>query len=162
MQAYQASLLAEHKEPTQKEPQQGPWEHSQQLKSLELTWIREDEGLVRVDSFSPFPDEGLEGVFSLLKSHKDRSSISLLCRDWYNAERWTRTHCFNFEPIISLSKFFLTVDFDILTVGWCSLAWTVSLLMDPCIASSMESLKPSSYSNSEVARAPLQNHDFTS
>ncbi|KAF5935280.1 hypothetical protein HYC85_026409 [Camellia sinensis] len=61
-----------------------------------------------------------------------------------------RTH---YQPV----QIFLTVDFDILTVGWCSLAWTVSLLMGPCIASSMESLKPSSYSNSEVARAPLQN-----
>ncbi|GAV71283.1 F-box-like domain-containing protein/LRR_6 domain-containing protein [Cephalotus follicularis] len=43
---------------------------------------------------SPFPDEVLERVLSILESRKDRSSVSLVCRDWYNAERWSRTHVF--------------------------------------------------------------------
>ncbi|KAI8000208.1 Protein TRANSPORT INHIBITOR RESPONSE 1 [Camellia lanceoleosa] len=60
--------------------------------------------------FSPFPDEVLEGVLSLLKSHKDRSSVSLVCRDWYNAERWTRTHvfignCYSVSPDIVARRF---------------------------------------------------------
>ncbi|CAN0912809.1 Protein TRANSPORT INHIBITOR RESPONSE 1 [Linum grandiflorum] len=45
-------------------------------------------------SSSLFPDEVLERVLSLVKSHKDRSAVSLVCKDWYNAESWSRTHVF--------------------------------------------------------------------
>uniref|UniRef100_A0A5B6YNK0 F-box domain-containing protein n=1 Tax=Davidia involucrata TaxID=16924 RepID=A0A5B6YNK0_DAVIN len=60
--------------------------------------------------FSPFPDEVLERVLSLVKSHKDRSSVSLVCKDWYNAERWSRTHvfignCYSVSPEIVVRRF---------------------------------------------------------
>ncbi|KAL2473343.1 Protein AUXIN SIGNALING F-BOX 3 [Forsythia ovata] len=58
----------------------------------------------------PFPDEVLERVLSLLHSHKDRSSVSLVCKDWYNAERWTRTklfigNCYSVSPEIVARRF---------------------------------------------------------
>jgi hypothetical protein len=34
--------------------------------------------------------EILERVFGMVKSCKDRSSVSLVCKEWYNAERWSR------------------------------------------------------------------------
>uniref|UniRef100_A0A5B6YP62 F-box domain-containing protein n=1 Tax=Davidia involucrata TaxID=16924 RepID=A0A5B6YP62_DAVIN len=60
--------------------------------------------------FLPFPDEVLERVLSLVKSHKDRSSVSLVCKDWYNAERWSRTHvfignCYSVSPEIVVRRF---------------------------------------------------------
>ncbi|KAA8515380.1 hypothetical protein F0562_019009 [Nyssa sinensis] len=60
--------------------------------------------------FLPFPDEVLERVLSLMKSHKDRSSVSLVCKDWYNAERWSRTHvfignCYSVSPEIVARRF---------------------------------------------------------
>ncbi|PPD76753.1 hypothetical protein GOBAR_DD26333 [Gossypium barbadense] len=59
---------------------------------------------------SSFPDEVLERVLSLLKSHRDRSSVSLVCKDWYNAERWSRTHvfignCYSVSPEIVARRF---------------------------------------------------------
>ncbi|KAL3596329.1 hypothetical protein D5086_007966 [Populus alba] len=59
---------------------------------------------------SPFPDEVLERVLSLLKSHKDRSAVSLVCKDWYNAESWSRTHvfignCYSVSPEIVARRF---------------------------------------------------------
>ena len=47
-----------------------------------------------LQKISSFPDEVLEKVLGFLESHKDRSSVSLVCKDWYNAERWSRTHIF--------------------------------------------------------------------
>ncbi|XAR66387.1 hypothetical protein NMG60_11012606 [Bertholletia excelsa] len=60
--------------------------------------------------FSPFPDEVLEGVLSLVKSHRDRSSVSLVCKDWYHAERWTRSrvfigNCYSVSPEIVARRF---------------------------------------------------------
>ncbi|KAI4296614.1 hypothetical protein L6164_036560 [Bauhinia variegata] len=57
-----------------------------------------------------FPDEVLERVLSLLKSHKDRSLVSLVCKDWYNAERWSRRHifignCYSVSPEILTRRF---------------------------------------------------------
>ncbi|XP_054802615.1 transport inhibitor response 1-like protein Os04g0395600 [Prosopis cineraria] len=57
-----------------------------------------------------FPDEVLERLLSLLKSHKDRSSVSLVCKDWYNAERWSRSHvfignCYSVSPEILTRRF---------------------------------------------------------
>ncbi|KAJ9136239.1 hypothetical protein P3X46_033334 [Hevea brasiliensis] len=59
---------------------------------------------------SPFPDEVLELVLGLLKSNKDRSSVSLVCKDWYNAESWSRTHvfignCYSVSPEIVARRF---------------------------------------------------------
>ncbi|XP_044461789.1 protein TRANSPORT INHIBITOR RESPONSE 1-like [Mangifera indica] len=57
-----------------------------------------------------FPDEVLEPVLALLTSHKDRSSVSLVCKDWYNAERLSRTHvfignCYSVSPEILTRRF---------------------------------------------------------
>ncbi|XP_065623209.1 protein AUXIN SIGNALING F-BOX 3 [Quercus suber] len=59
---------------------------------------------------SPFPDEVLERVLSLLNSRKDRNSVSLVCKDWYDAERWSRTHvfignCYSVSPEILTRRF---------------------------------------------------------
>lgn len=61
-------------------------------------------------SLFPFPDEVLERVLSFLHSHKDRSSVSLVCKDWYDAERWTRTklfigNCYSVSPEIVARRF---------------------------------------------------------
>lgn len=63
-----------------------------------------------IQSPSPFPDEVLEKVLSFLHSHKDRSSVSLVCKDWYNAERWSRTkifigNCYSVSPEIVARRF---------------------------------------------------------
>ncbi|KAM1235636.1 hypothetical protein ACFX2J_005070 [Malus domestica] len=50
----------------------------------------EDEYRVR----SVFPDEVLERVLGMVESGKDRGSVSLVCKDWYDAERWSRRHVF--------------------------------------------------------------------
>ncbi|KAH9796707.1 protein TRANSPORT INHIBITOR RESPONSE 1 [Citrus sinensis] len=57
-----------------------------------------------------FPDEVLEIVLSLLTSHRDRSSVSLVCKDWYRAERWSRTqvfigNCYSVSPEILTRRF---------------------------------------------------------
>ncbi|KAG6392251.1 hypothetical protein SASPL_146464 [Salvia splendens] len=59
---------------------------------------------------SPFPDEVLEKVLSFVDSHKDRSSISLVRKDGYNAERWTRSklfigNCYAVSPEIVARRF---------------------------------------------------------
>ncbi|KAM3362475.1 protein TRANSPORT INHIBITOR RESPONSE 1 [Capsicum galapagoense] len=59
---------------------------------------------------STFPDEVLEKVLSLVQSHKDRNSASLVCKDWYNAEKWTRTklfigNCYSVSPEIVARRF---------------------------------------------------------
>ncbi|CAN1284468.1 Protein AUXIN SIGNALING F-BOX 3 [Linum perenne] len=46
----------------------------------------------------------------MLNSHKDRSSVSLVCKDWYNAESWSRTHvfignCYSVSPEIVARRF---------------------------------------------------------
>lgn len=63
-----------------------------------------------IQSPSQFPDEVLEKVLSMLHSHKDRSSVSLVCKDWYNAERWSRTkifigNCYSVSPEIVARRF---------------------------------------------------------
>nr|GEW81748.1 protein transport inhibitor response 1-like [Tanacetum cinerariifolium] len=67
-----------------------------------------DPNIKRVNSL--FPDEVLERVLSLITTHKDRSSISLVSRSWYNAERWTRRHvfignCYSVSPQIVANRF---------------------------------------------------------
>ncbi|KAJ6846610.1 protein AUXIN SIGNALING F-BOX 3-like [Iris pallida] len=83
---------------------------------------------------SPFPDEVLERVLSFVKSRKDRSAVSLVCKDWYTAERWSRTHvfignCYSVSPEIVARRFpkvrSLTIkgkprfsDFNLLPPNW--------------------------------------------
>ncbi|MED6145136.1 hypothetical protein PIB30_022279 [Stylosanthes scabra] len=59
---------------------------------------------------SCFPDEVLERVIGMLKSRKDRSSVSLVCKEWYNAERWSRRNvfignCYSVSPEILTRRF---------------------------------------------------------
>lgn len=60
---------------------------------------------------SSFPVEVLDQVLSLLSSRKDRSSVSLVCRDRYTAERLGRTcslfigNCYSASPEIVASRF---------------------------------------------------------
>ncbi|KAK6917463.1 Transport inhibitor response 1 domain [Dillenia turbinata] len=58
----------------------------------------------------PFPDEVLERILSFITSREDRSSVSLVSKDWYNAERWTRTsifigNCYSVSPEIVICRF---------------------------------------------------------
>lgn len=58
----------------------------------------------------PFPDEVLEKVLSFIDSHKDRNSVSLVHKDWYHAERWTRSklfigNCYSVSPDIVARRF---------------------------------------------------------
>ncbi|PON85765.1 F-box domain containing protein [Trema orientale] len=57
-----------------------------------------------------FPDEVLERVLGLVESNKDRGSVSLVCKDWYNAERWSRSrvfigNCYSVSPEIVTRRF---------------------------------------------------------
>lgn len=80
-----------------------------------MDWKRRKESPESLHSpksprLSPFPDEVLERVLSLLKSRKDRSSVSLVCKDWYNAERWSRVcifigNCYSVSPEIVAGRF---------------------------------------------------------
>ncbi|KAJ0110873.1 hypothetical protein Patl1_01087 [Pistacia atlantica] len=45
-------------------------------------------------SYSSFPEDVLEHVFSFVQSDKDRNSISLVCKSWYEIERWCRKRIF--------------------------------------------------------------------
>ncbi|KAK8968453.1 Protein TRANSPORT INHIBITOR RESPONSE 1 [Platanthera guangdongensis] len=59
---------------------------------------------------STFPDEVLERVLTFVRAHKDRSAVSLVCKDWYAAERWSRTHvfignCYSVSPEIVVRRF---------------------------------------------------------
>jgi transport inhibitor response 1 len=63
-----------------------------------------------LNSSSAFPDEVLERVLSMVKSRKDRSSVSLVCKEWYNAERWSRKNvfignCYSVTPEILTRRF---------------------------------------------------------
>lgn len=43
---------------------------------------------------SPFPDEVLEHVLVFLNSHRDRNAVSLVCKAWFKAEKWSRQRVF--------------------------------------------------------------------
>ncbi|KAG5143482.1 hypothetical protein JHK82_019177 [Glycine max] len=56
-------------------------------------------------SNSTFPDEVLERILGMLKSRKDKSTVSLVCKEWFNAERWSRRsvfigNCYSVSPEI--------------------------------------------------------------
>lgn len=43
---------------------------------------------------SSFPEEVLEHVFSFIQSDTDRNAISMVCKSWYEIERWCRRRIF--------------------------------------------------------------------
>ncbi|XP_047958043.1 protein TRANSPORT INHIBITOR RESPONSE 1-like [Salvia hispanica] len=57
-----------------------------------------------------FPEEVLEHVFSFLRSDRDRNAVSLVCRSWYEIERWCRRrvfigNCYAVSPEIVIRRF---------------------------------------------------------
>ncbi|KAF5731485.1 protein TRANSPORT INHIBITOR RESPONSE 1 [Tripterygium wilfordii] len=57
-----------------------------------------------------FPEEVLEHVFSFIQSDKDRNSVSLVCKSWYEIERWCRRrvfvgNCYSVSPGIVIRRF---------------------------------------------------------
>lgn len=57
-----------------------------------------------------FPEEVLEHVFSFIQSHKDRNSVSLVCKSWYEIERWCRKrifigNCYAVSPQMVIRRF---------------------------------------------------------
>ncbi|KAM5563919.1 protein TRANSPORT INHIBITOR RESPONSE 1-like [Rosa sericea] len=81
-----------------------------------------------------FPEEVLEHVFSFLQSDGDRNSISLVCKSWYEIERWCRRrifvgNCYAVSPRILIRRFpdvrSITLkgkphfaDFNLVPEGW--------------------------------------------
>ncbi|GMI67111.1 auxin signaling F-box 2 [Hibiscus trionum] len=57
-----------------------------------------------------FPDEVLEHVFDSIASHKDRNSVSLVCKSWYRIERYSRRrvfigNCYSISPERLIARF---------------------------------------------------------
>ncbi|KAK9282207.1 hypothetical protein L1049_005120 [Liquidambar formosana] len=57
-----------------------------------------------------FPEEVLEHVFSFISSDKDRNAISLVCKSWYEIERWCRRkifvgNCYAVSPRLVVRRF---------------------------------------------------------
>ncbi|XP_058210458.1 protein TRANSPORT INHIBITOR RESPONSE 1-like [Rhododendron vialii] len=57
-----------------------------------------------------FPEEVLEHVFSFVHTDKDRNSVSLVCKSWYEIERWSRRrifigNCYAASPGILIRRF---------------------------------------------------------
>ncbi|MBA0741530.1 hypothetical protein Gogos_014677 [Gossypium gossypioides] len=57
-----------------------------------------------------FPDEVLEHVFSFIQSDKDRNAVSLVCKSWYEIERWCRRkvfigNCYAVSPRMVIRRF---------------------------------------------------------
>ncbi|KAK6937440.1 COI1, F-box [Dillenia turbinata] len=81
-----------------------------------------------------FPEEVLEHVFSFIDSDKDRNAVSLVCKSWYEIERWCRRkifigNCYAVTPRIMIRRFpeLRSVslkgkphfaDFDLVPEGW--------------------------------------------
>eukprot|EP00250_Pteridium_aquilinum_P016114 c22949_g2_i1 orf=706-2628(-) len=58
----------------------------------------------------PFPDEVLEHVLAFITSHKDRNAVSLVCKAWLKADRWSRRsvfigNCYSCSPQILTRRF---------------------------------------------------------
>ncbi|KAE8685204.1 Protein TRANSPORT INHIBITOR RESPONSE 1 [Hibiscus syriacus] len=58
----------------------------------------------------PFPDEVLEHVCSFIQSDKDRNSVSVVCKSWYEIERWCRRkvfvgNCYAISPRMVIRRF---------------------------------------------------------
>ncbi|CAL2281082.1 unnamed protein product [Prunus armeniaca] len=57
-----------------------------------------------------FPEEVLEHVFSFIQSDSDRNSISMVCKSWYEIERWCRRrifigNCYAVSPRMMIRRF---------------------------------------------------------
>ncbi|KAK8583493.1 hypothetical protein V6N13_108852 [Hibiscus sabdariffa] len=81
-----------------------------------------------------FPDEVLEHVFSFIQSDKDRNYISMVCKSWYEIERWCRRkvfvgNCYSVSPRMVIKRFpeFRSIelkgkphfaDFNLVPDGW--------------------------------------------
>ncbi|XP_030532623.2 protein TRANSPORT INHIBITOR RESPONSE 1 [Rhodamnia argentea] len=57
-----------------------------------------------------FPEEVLEHVFSFIGSDRDRNAISLVCKSWYEIERWCRRrvfvgNCYAVSPAAVVRRF---------------------------------------------------------
>ncbi|XP_021742342.1 protein TRANSPORT INHIBITOR RESPONSE 1-like [Chenopodium quinoa] len=83
---------------------------------------------------SSFPEEVLEHVLSFIESHSDLNSVSLVCKAWYEIERWCRRrifigNCYAVSPSIVIRRFrdirSVTIkgkphfaDFNLVPDGW--------------------------------------------
>ncbi|KAK0582955.1 hypothetical protein LWI29_031492 [Acer saccharum] len=61
-------------------------------------------------SYSSFPEDVLEHVFSFVQSDKDRNAISLVCKSWFEIERWCRRrifvgNCYAVSPRMVIRRF---------------------------------------------------------
>lgn len=81
-----------------------------------------------------FPEEVIEHIFSYLTSHRDRNSVSQVCKDWFVIDRNSRRHvfvgnCYVVEPARVTARFpglrSLSVkgkphfsDFNLVPHGW--------------------------------------------
>lgn len=57
-----------------------------------------------------FPEEVLEHVFSFIGSDRDRNAVSLVCKSWYEIERWCRRrvfvgNCYAVSPAAVVRRF---------------------------------------------------------
>ncbi|KAG9158290.1 hypothetical protein Leryth_000420 [Lithospermum erythrorhizon] len=57
-----------------------------------------------------FPEEVLEHIFNFVSSHKDRNAVSLVCKNWYFVERFSRDkvfigNCYAISPERLISRF---------------------------------------------------------
>ncbi|KAL8136321.1 LOW QUALITY PROTEIN: hypothetical protein V2J09_002322 [Rumex salicifolius] len=94
---------------------------------------------------TPFPEEALQHILSFISSHADRNSVSLVCKSWYDIERWCRRHvfignCYSVSPPILIRRFtdvrsisikgkHFLADYDFVPEGWGghALPWIASL-----------------------------------
>ncbi|MBA0645546.1 hypothetical protein Goklo_013635 [Gossypium klotzschianum] len=81
-----------------------------------------------------FPDEVLEHVFSFIQLDKDRNAVSMVCKSWYEIERWCRRkvfvgNCYAVSPRMVIRRFpeFRSIelkgkphfaDFNLVPDGW--------------------------------------------
>lgn len=59
---------------------------------------------------SSFPEEVLEHVFSFIQDGQDRNVISMVCKSWYEIERWSRRrvfvgNCYAISPRMLIRRF---------------------------------------------------------
>ncbi|GAA0185971.1 ubiquitin-protein ligase [Lithospermum erythrorhizon] len=96
-------------------------------------------------SHSSFPEEVLEHVFYFLDSDKDRNNVSLVCKSWYEVERWCRKsifvgNCYALNPSRMIERFPDVrsvelkgkphfADFNLVPDGWggCVFPWIISM-----------------------------------
>ncbi|MCO5599050.1 hypothetical protein L7F22_053149 [Adiantum nelumboides] len=100
----------------------------------------------------PFPDEVLEHVLAFVTSQKDRNSVSLVCKAWLKADRWSRRNvfignCYSCTPDILTRRFPCVKslilkgrprfsDFNLVPPNWGASVqpWLQELaLKDPCL-----------------------------